>query len=67
MLKANYHTAPVSPNDIMAIDALFKRIAERGRKIRNQIKSIQTTNHGRESALVVQAQYKEQSQPTDEK
>ncbi len=35
MLKDNSQNAPAQV-DLMAIDALFKRIAERGRKIRAQ-------------------------------
>ncbi len=37
MLQDNIQTAPALQQvDLMAIDALFRRIAERGRKIRTQ-------------------------------
>jgi hypothetical protein len=36
MLQNNTQTAPALQVDLIAIDALFKRIAERGRKIRAQ-------------------------------
>ena len=39
MLQDNTQTAPASQVDIMAIDALFRRIAERGRKVRAQEQS----------------------------
>lgn len=38
MSQDNPQTAPVSPIDLLAVDALFKRIAERGHKIRMQAK-----------------------------
>ena len=36
MLQNNAQSDPVLQADILALDALFKRIAERGRKIRVQ-------------------------------
>lgn len=39
MLQDNTKTAPASQVDFIAIDALFKRIAERGRKVRTQAQS----------------------------
>jgi hypothetical protein len=36
MLQDNTQTAPALQVDLMAIDALFRRIAERGRKVRTQ-------------------------------
>ena len=44
MLQADLQTVSVSAADITDIDALFKRIAERGRKIRNQSKSTDSEN-----------------------
>ena len=40
MLKTDSQTASSLQADITAIDALFKRIAERGRKIRTQNKTV---------------------------
>ncbi len=39
MLQDNNHTASALQVDFIAIDAIFKRIAERGRKIRTQAQS----------------------------
>jgi len=39
MLQDNSQTAPALQVDLMAIDALFRRIAERGRKVRAQAQS----------------------------
>ena len=63
MLQTDSQTAPVLQGDIMAVDALFKRIAERGRKIRTQNKSADSESHSREtlSAGQVRAIHKEQA------
>jgi hypothetical protein len=36
MLQDNPQTTPASQVDLLAVDALFRRLAERGRKIRAQ-------------------------------
>ena len=36
MLKDNSLTHPISEADLLVVDALFRRIAERGRKVRAQ-------------------------------
>ena len=41
MLLTSPQTAPILQSDVMALDALFKRIAERGRKIRTQTQPIE--------------------------
>jgi hypothetical protein len=49
MLPANMQSNPITEGDIMALDALFKRIAERGRKIRTQNRTASSDNLGREN------------------
>lgn len=49
MYQANTQTAPILQADSMALDALFKRIAERGRKLRTQNKTADSDNLGRET------------------
>lgn len=44
MLQANTQTDPLLQSDIIALDALFKRIAERGHKIRTQNKTTERDN-----------------------
>lgn len=45
MLQTNPQTDSAQV-DLMALDALFKRIAERGRKIRSQNKTVDSDNLG---------------------
>lgn len=40
MLQPNTQTESILQGDMIAIDLLFKRIAERGRKIRTQNKAV---------------------------
>lgn len=51
MLQDNTQTAPVQV-DLIAIDTLFKRIAERGRKIRIQKRISEGENLNNENLLV---------------
>lgn len=54
MSPTNLQTNPVTEGDILALDVLFKRIAERGRKIRTKNKTVDSNNLGRETLPVGQ-------------
>ena len=54
MLQADSQTKSVLQSEILAIDALFKRIAERGREIRNQKKTADSNDLVRESTSAEQ-------------
>lgn len=49
MLQASPQTSPTLQADLMALDALFRHIAERGRKIRSQNQTADSDNLGRET------------------
>ena len=63
MLPTRTQTDHVFQSDIMAIDALFKRIAERGRRIRNRNKVGNTGDVLKETPLKDQDSNAQTTQP----
>lgn len=62
MVNTDCQTTQVSASDVLAIDTLFKRIAERGHKIRTQNKSADGENPSPETLTHEQAQKSHEGQ-----
>ena len=71
MLRVNPQTAPASQGDTLALDTLFKRLAERGKKIRTARlapanKTADSDNLGRETLSAGQDPKPQGKESTDE-